>query len=141
MAVTTIAPGRRLTPVEGVARLFDYWLTVYKRTWKGSIVSSFLSPLFYVLAMGVLLGGFVHVSPARLDGATSYLAFIVPGLIAAQAMTTGVAETTYPVMGAIKWQKSFYAPWPRRWRSATWPTRCCCSCWSGSRRPAASTSW
>ena len=24
-------------------------------------------------------------------------------------MTTGVAETTYPVMGAIKWQKSFYA--------------------------------
>ena len=33
----------------------------------------------------------------------------MPGLIAAQAMTTGVAETTYPVMGAIKWQKSFYA--------------------------------
>ena len=59
--------------------------------------------------MGVLLGGFVHVGPARLDGATSYLAFVVPGLIAAQAMTTGVAETTYPVMGAIKWQKSFYA--------------------------------
>jgi len=101
--------GGRLSVTEGIGRQVDYWWTVYKRTWKGSIVSSFLSPLFYVLAMGVLLGGFVHVSPARLDGATSYLAFIVPGLIAAQAMTTAVGDTTYPVMGAIKWHKSFYA--------------------------------
>jgi lipooligosaccharide transport system permease protein len=98
-----------LSVVQGIGRQADYWWTYYKRTWKGSIVSSFLSPLLYVLAMGVLLGGFVKADPAQLEGATSYLAFIVPGLIAAQAMTTGVAETTYPVMGAIKWQKSFYA--------------------------------
>jgi lipooligosaccharide transport system permease protein len=98
-----------LSPVQGIARQFDYWWTVYRRTWKGSVISSFVSPLFYVLAMGVLLGGFVHVSPARLEGATSYLAFIVPGLIAAQAMQSAVFETTYPVMGAIKWHRSFYA--------------------------------
>jgi lipooligosaccharide transport system permease protein len=104
-----VATSGRLSPVEGVTRQFDYWWTVYKRTWKGSIVTSFASPLFYVLAMGVLLGRFVHVAPSRLDGATSYLAFIVPGLIAAQAMQTAVFETTYPVMGAIKWHKSFFA--------------------------------
>jgi lipooligosaccharide transport system permease protein len=100
---------RRLSVWQGMVRQYDYWWTVYRRTWKGSIVTSFASPLFYVLAMGVLLGGFVHVDPARLEGATSYLAFIVPGLIAAQAMQTAVLETTYPVMGAIKWHKSFYA--------------------------------
>jgi lipooligosaccharide transport system permease protein len=99
----------RLSPLTGALRQYDYWLTVYKRTWKGSIITSFVSPLFYVLAMGVLLGGFVHVSPARLEGAPSYLAFIVPGLIAAQAMQTAMFETTYPVMGALKWHKSFYA--------------------------------
>jgi lipooligosaccharide transport system permease protein len=99
----------RLTPLQGVARQFDYWWTVYLRTWKGSVITSFVSPLFYVLAMGVLLGGFVHVAPTRLEGATSYLAFIVPGLIAAQAMQSAVFETTYPVMGAIKWHRSFYA--------------------------------
>ena len=99
----------RLSVRQGMARQYDYWLTVYKRTWKGSIITSFVSPLFYVLAMGVLLGGFVHVPPSRLEGATSYLAFIVPGLIAAQAMQTAVFETTYPVMAAIKWHKSFYA--------------------------------
>ena len=86
-----------LTPTQGVGRQFDYWWTVYKRTWKGSIVSSFLSPLLYVLAMGVLLGTFIHVAPSRLEGATSYLAFVVPGLIAAQAMQTATGETTTSV--------------------------------------------
>jgi lipooligosaccharide transport system permease protein len=99
----------RLSVWGGMARQFDYWWTVYLRTWKGSIITSFVSPLFYVLAMGVLLGQFVHVGAARLEGATSYLAFIVPGLIAAQAMQTAVLETTYPVMAAIKWHKSFWA--------------------------------
>jgi lipooligosaccharide transport system permease protein len=111
-ALSTSATGPaagRLTPLQGVARQFDYWWTVYLRTWKGSVITSFVSPLFYVLAMGVLLGGFIHAVPARLEGATSYLAFIVPGLIAAQAMQSAVFETTYPVMGAIKWHKSFYA--------------------------------
>jgi lipooligosaccharide transport system permease protein len=100
---------RRLSPWRGVVRQYDYWWTVYKRTWKSSIITSFASPLLYVLAMGVLLGGFVHSPPSRLEGATSYLAFIVPGLVAAQAMQSAVLETTYPVMGALKWHKSFYA--------------------------------
>jgi lipooligosaccharide transport system permease protein len=98
-----------LTLREGTARQYDYWWTVYKRTWRASIVSSFLSPVFYVLAMGVLLGGFIPGDPSRLEGATSYLAFVVPGLVAAHAMQTAVGETTYPVMGAIKWHKSYFA--------------------------------
>ena len=92
---------------EGVGRQVDYWLTVYRRTWKGTAISSFVAPLFYVLAMGVLLGGFIEVDPAELEGATSYLAFLVPGLVAAHAMQTAVGETTYPVMGMIKWQRIY----------------------------------
>ena len=92
---------------EGVGRQFEYWWTVYRRTWRGTVISSFLSPIFYVLAMGVLLGGFIEGDPAELEGATSYLAFLVPGLVAAHAMQTAVGETTYPVMGLIKWQKVY----------------------------------
>ena len=33
----------------------------------------------------------------------------MPGLLAAQAMTTAFGEVTYPVMGVIKWHKTFYA--------------------------------
>jgi lipooligosaccharide transport system permease protein len=65
-------------------------------------------PLLYVLAMGVLLGGFIK-SSADLDGAPSYLAFVAPGLAAAQAMQTATGETTWPVMGNIKWHRTYYA--------------------------------
>jgi lipooligosaccharide transport system permease protein len=92
----------------GAARLFDYWAIAYRRTWKGSVVSSFVTPLFYVLAMGVLLGGFIQGDPDKLEGATSYLAFVAPGMIAAQAMTTAFGETTYPVMGMVKWHKVYF---------------------------------
>ena len=63
------------------------------------MISSFVTPLLYVLAMGVLLGGFIKGDPAKLEGATSYLAFVAPGLLAAQAMTDVFGEVTYPVMG------------------------------------------
>ena len=109
MATTQTRPTGGLSAREGVARQLDYWLTVYKRTWRGGVANSFVTPLFYVLAMGVLLGGFIDADPERLEGATSYLAFIVPGLVAAHAMTIAVSETTYPVMGAIKWHKTFFA--------------------------------
>jgi lipooligosaccharide transport system permease protein len=102
MAVTEGVP-----VTEGLGRQVDYWLTVYRRTWKGTAISSFVAPLFYVVAMGVLLGGFIEVNPSELEGATSYLAFLVPGLVAAHAMQTAVGETTYPVMGMIKWQRVY----------------------------------
>lgn len=98
-----------LTLREGALRQLDYWATVYRRTWRGSVISSFITPLFYVVAMGVLLGGFIAGDPDRLEGATSYLAFVVPGLVAAHAMQTAVGETTYPVMGMIKWQRIYHS--------------------------------
>ncbi|MFN8194176.1 MAG: ABC transporter permease [Nocardioidaceae bacterium] len=94
---------------EGAFRQLDYWATVYRRTWRGSVISSFITPLFYVVAMGVLLGGFITGDPEQLEGATSYLAFVVPGLVASHAMQTAIGETTYPVMGMIKWQKVYHS--------------------------------
>ncbi len=104
---TLTATGTGLTRAQGIGRQVDYWLTVYRRTWKGSVISSFVSPLFYVLAMGVLLGGFIEADAETLEGATSYLAFIVPGLVAAHAMQTAVGEATWPVMSMIKWHKVY----------------------------------
>lgn len=95
--------------LEGALRQTDYWWAVFKRTWRGGFVSSFVAPLFYVVGMGVLLGGFVPGDPARLEGASSYLTFVVPGLAAAHALQLAVGETTYPVMGAIKWHRSYHA--------------------------------
>jgi lipooligosaccharide transport system permease protein len=92
-----------------VRRQRAYWVTVYKRTWKGSVVTSFVMPLFYVVAMGVLLGGYVDASGNSLAGAPSYLAFIAPGLVAAHAMQIATGETTWPVLGNLKWHRTYYA--------------------------------
>jgi lipooligosaccharide transport system permease protein len=86
-------------------RMIDYWAITYKRTYKASLISSFLTPLLYILAMGVLLGGFIEGDPAKLEGATTYLAFVAPGMVAAQTMTTVFGHTTYMLMGMIKWNK------------------------------------
>ncbi len=95
------------TTLELVRRQVDYWVLVYLRTWRGTVVSSFLMPLMYVVAIGVLLGGYVEGGADRLEGAPTYLAFVVPGMIAAQMMTIAFGETTWPVMSGIKWQKIY----------------------------------
>ena len=105
-------PGRGAGPqrldVRRAARMSDYWAVAYRRTWKGTAISSFVVPLLYILAMGVLLGGFIEGDPDKLEGATTYLAFVAPGMLAAQSMTTVFGETTYPVMGMIKWHRTYY---------------------------------
>ncbi|MBW8751660.1 MAG: ABC transporter, partial [Propionibacteriales bacterium] len=62
--------------VRRAARMADYWAVAYRRTWRGSAISSFVVPLLYIVAMGVLLGGFIKGDPAKLEGATSYLSFV-----------------------------------------------------------------
>jgi lipooligosaccharide transport system permease protein len=97
-------------PVEGSLwdRALSYWLLSYRRTWRGSLFSGFLSPLLFLAAMGFGLGALID------DGrqtalSVPYLAFIAPGVLAAQAMQTAIGESTFPVMGAIKWQRQYHA--------------------------------
>lgn len=98
-----------VSSLDMLGRQFDFWWALYRRTFRGNVVSSFFFPLFNALAMGVLLGGYVKVDPARLEGATSYLAFVVPGLLAGNAMMTGFGDASYPVVGALKWDRTYYA--------------------------------
>lgn len=95
--------------VSGALRMSDYWLTVLARTWKGGVITTFVTPFFYVLALGVLLGDFVKADPATLEGADSYLAFVAPGMVAAHAMTIAFSEMTYPVYGMVKWQRIYFS--------------------------------
>lgn len=91
-------------------RAFEYWMRQYRRTWKGSAFSSVLEPLGFLAAMGIGLGGLVdRGSGSGSLGGVGYLQFVAPALLAAIAMQTAVFESTYPVMGAIKWNKQYHA--------------------------------
>jgi lipooligosaccharide transport system permease protein len=90
-------------------REFRFWLTDYRRTWRGSIISSVLGPLLYLGAMGAGLGSLVNRHAHATLGDVSYLAFIAPGLLAAAAMQTAFGESLYPVLGSVKWIKNYFA--------------------------------
>jgi lipooligosaccharide transport system permease protein len=68
-------------------------------------------PVLFLTAMGVGLGSLVHKNAGAIShlGGVSYLAFIAPGLLAATAMQVAAQESTYPVMGAIKWIRTYHA--------------------------------
>ena len=91
------------------ARVLEHNLMVYRRVWHGSVLGSLLSPVLFLAAMGIGLGGYVNRGGAPALGGVSYLAFLAPGLLAAQAMQTAAFETTYPIMGKIVWDKLYDA--------------------------------
>ena len=90
-------------------RSLEYWAYQYKRTWRGSAITTLLSPVLFLAAMGLGLGTLVNRSRTGGVGGVDYLAFLAPGLLAASAMQTAVGESTYPVMASIKWIKTYHA--------------------------------
>lgn len=90
-------------------RSFEYWAYQYKRTWRGSVVSTVLFPVLFLASMGLGLGALVDSSGSGGVDGLPYLVFLAPGLLAATAMQTGVGESTYPVMASIKWVKTYHA--------------------------------
>ena len=98
----------RVVGAERVLAVFTYFLTVYKRTWRGSIIGRFLSPLFFLLAMGIGLGSLVDDRVGGVDG-LPYLQFVVPAIVATQTMWVAMGESTYQVLGYIKWNMGYHA--------------------------------
>lgn len=90
----------------GIRASFEYWLAVYKRTWRGSVFTSFISPLLFLAAMGVGLGSLIHGGSGQIQG-VRYAVYLAPGLLAATVMQTSMGEATWPVMGAIKWDRTY----------------------------------
>jgi lipooligosaccharide transport system permease protein len=109
---STVTPAATSTAGPGAPawHVLEYWLLRYRRTWRGTAVTSFLNPALYLAAMGLGLGALVDrgTGAATLGGA-DYLAFLAPGLLAATAMQTVSMECTWPVLGAVRWDRSYLA--------------------------------
>src|SRR5207247_1996154 len=99
--------GRRMTAASLAFRSYEFWLAYYRRVWRGSVVSSIVNPVFYLAALGVGLGTLVNKSSAPPGGVT-YAHFVAPGLLAAAAMQIGTTESTWPVLGSVKWTRSYF---------------------------------
>ncbi|PPK98468.1 lipooligosaccharide transport system permease protein [Kineococcus xinjiangensis] len=103
------APARPPRPGLMAGRAFSFWLVNYRRNWFGSAISSFLAPVLFLASMGFGLGALVDAGPGGPAMGVAYVAFVAPGVLAATAMQTGVGESTFPVMAAVKWQRQYHA--------------------------------
>lgn len=87
-------------------RFAESEVIAYRRTWRGTVITSFVNPVLFLAAMGAGLGSLVDEGAGELQ--ISYLAFVATGLLAASAMQNGAGDGSFPVMAGILWRKNFH---------------------------------
>jgi lipooligosaccharide transport system permease protein len=85
--------------------VLEYHLVSYRRTWRGSVLSSFVLPLLTMLGFGVGVGAYVRSGV----GGVPYLDWVVPGLIASTALQVAFGDATWPVLGNFEWMRVYFA--------------------------------
>ncbi|MDE3065416.1 MAG: ABC transporter permease [Acidobacteriota bacterium] len=89
-------------------RSWWYHATFYAQTWRGSVASTVLFPIFYLAALGVGVGHLVSQHTGLVEGQT-YLHFIAPSLLATTTMQMGAGESLWPVLASVKWIRTYHA--------------------------------
>jgi len=89
-------------------RALYYHAAFYRQTWRASVISAFLFPILYLTSMGLGVGKLVNAHTGTVAG-LSYLQFIAPALLAVAAMQLGENEAMWPVLGAVKWVRTYHA--------------------------------
>jgi lipooligosaccharide transport system permease protein len=96
-------------PRSTAGRVFEHRFLSYRKTFRASIFTSFLSPVLFLTAMGLGLGAYVSPESSAALGGVPYLVFLAPGLLAATSMQAASFEATFPIMGGLVWSKTFHA--------------------------------
>ena len=76
--------------------------SMYRRTWKITILPNFFEPLLYLLSIGIGVGAYVSSM-----GGVSYAAFLAPGLVAVAAMNGASFEVTYNAFVRLNFEKTY----------------------------------
>lgn len=87
--------------------VLEFDLVGYKRTWRGSALSSFVLPVLLLVGFGLTVGSFVDAG-GRL-GDVRYLDYIVPGMIASTALQVAFFESSWPIMSRFVWIRTYHA--------------------------------
>jgi lipooligosaccharide transport system permease protein len=83
---------------------FEHHIALYRRNWRGSVATTFLMPVLFLLGLGWSVGRYVDAQHVL---TVSYLAYTAPGLLASIVFQVAVTEATYPVMSAFQWKRIY----------------------------------
>jgi lipooligosaccharide transport system permease protein len=88
--------------------LIERNLFVYRSGWL-VILSGFFEPLFYLLAIGLGIGGMVGDVPGPDGQPIPYALFVAPALLASASMNGAISESTFNVFFKLNYQKVYDA--------------------------------
>jgi lipooligosaccharide transport system permease protein len=92
----------------GSVHLIERHARVYRHTW-AVLASGFFEPLFYLLSIGVGLGGLVGSVTGPSGHPVSYTSFVAPALLATSSMNGAVLDSTFNVFFRLKYAKFYDA--------------------------------
>ena len=100
---------RVLTRWGATLRVVEGLWTWYRRNWRATAVSSLLQPVLLLVAFGVGFGSLIGTSGrvARATGGVPYLTYLAPALLAVGALQTATFESSYPILSAFKWRRTY----------------------------------
>ena len=88
--------------------LIERNVLVYRRGWI-VIFSGFFEPLFYLLSIGLGIGGMVGDVAGPGGAPIPYALFVAPALLASASMNGAIAESTFNVFFKLNFQKTYDA--------------------------------
>lgn len=87
-------------------RLVERNIMVYRHQWM-IIFSGVFEPIFYLVGIGLGLGGIIREVPLANGEVVSYAAFVAPALVATAAMNGAVFETIFNVFFKLNYAKTY----------------------------------
>ena len=87
-------------------RLVERNIMVYRHQWI-IILSGVFEPIFYLIGIGLGLGGIIETVPLADGRVVSYAAFVAPALLATAAMNGAVFETIFNVFFKLNFAKTY----------------------------------
>jgi lipooligosaccharide transport system permease protein len=90
----------------GALTVVEHELLDARRYWRSVVVAGLLTPLLYVLALGIGLGTVVNNHGNTLG--VPYVQFVAPAFLTAAALQTAAASSTFPVMAGFKWIRYYH---------------------------------
>ncbi|HVE26209.1 MAG TPA: ABC transporter permease [Sporichthya sp.] len=84
----------------------EYWILRNRRYWRTQLSAALLTPLLYLAGIGLGVGSLVDDNAGGVHG-VDYLGFLAPGLLALAALQQAFEESAWPVIGALRWWRSY----------------------------------
>jgi lipooligosaccharide transport system permease protein len=108
LASSVLALSGALVPGTRGLRLIERHARLYRRMWL-IIVAGATEPLFYLLSVGVGIGGLIGTVTGPSGAPVPYREFVAPGLLAVSALNGALNDSTFNVFGRLKFEKLYDA--------------------------------